>query len=63
MESQPQSPEFRNNPENFCSCSSSMYLSDTLHILMVISYPVSYQKHTRMCSIEANGFTQQCAHQ
>ena len=40
MESQPQNPEFRNNPENFHPCNSGTFLSMSLQIGEVSQVPL-----------------------
>ena len=41
MESQPQNPEFRNNPENFDPCSLAMMLDNFLHGFLPIKAKTS----------------------
>ena len=54
MESQPQNPEFRNNPENFHPCSSHKYnskieLSHTFLVVYLINIESTFLKVLVKC--------------
>ena len=47
MESQPQNPEFRNNPENFHPCMYSYYSNPNSGFIQVLVYKIFKKDLTR----------------
>ena len=57
MESQPQNPEFRNNPENFHTCGLSLYLIHTLCNRHRITMNLIEEKQRQLIPVGLKRFT------